>query len=523
LRRPIPIALHAAAEPQALDARLEALAAPLRSLDEAGVRAAFALAADEALIKTTLSLCPQCLAHVPAAVLQRGRQVWLRKRCPAHGASEAVIENDVAFYRVSSKDRWGRAYGAAARQDIPAFTGGACCGPGESCGPETPASPATAAAPHDFSDQMGNKTCTVLVEVTDACNLACRVCYSDSKGDRVLPLADFQAHVGELARRKGRLDSVQLTGGEASLHPQFWELLEWLCAQDAVGKVYLPTNGLLFNQPGFAARLRPLRARILVLLQFDGRDDGANPVLRKAKPQRQRERVIRELDRAGVAMQLTMTLTHGVSEADIAWVVAQGLRHRNVRLIAMQPAFFSGRYELGPEAGQRLTLSDCVKGVVAGMDGKACTEDFMPIPCSHPNCGWVTLFARRFGIVRNIARNVDLDAVMNEVAYKTLLDKQQMRGIVGTKGSFASRLAAKVGRWLIRPQDVFGIAIKPFMDRYSYDQDRISNCCHHILDTHGNAVSFCEYNARLRHGDSWAKFPRIEGHRPVGVHQEADA
>ncbi len=503
----------ASASPRALDERLETLAVPLRSLDERAVRAAFALAESDVLLKTTLSLCPTCLSHVPATVLQRGRQVWLHKRCPTHGASAAVIENDIAFYRVSSKDRWGRAFGQAARFDIPAF-GGSCCGPGESCGPAAPASDeahALAAPPHDFSDQQPNKTCTVLVEVTDACNLACRVCYSDSKGDRVLPLDVFKAHVGALAARKQRLDSVQLTGGEASLHPQFWELLEWLCAQPTVGKVYLPTNGLLFNRPGFAARLKPLRDRVLVLLQFDGRDAGANPILRKAKPERQREKLIRSLDKLGIAMQLTMTLSQGVSEDDIAWVVAQGLRHRNVRLIAMQPAFFSGRYELGAESTERLTLSDCVKGVVAGMNGKARTEDFMPIPCSHPNCGWVTLFARRFGIVRNIARNVDLDAVMNDVAYKTLLDKNEMRGIVGTRGTLASRIVARVGRWLIRPKDVFGIAIKPFMDRYSYDQDRVSACCHHILDTHGNAVSFCEYNARLRHQDPWTRFPILEG------------
>jgi uncharacterized radical SAM superfamily Fe-S cluster-containing enzyme len=486
------------------DQRLEAIAAPLRLLDEAGVRTAFALDGSDLLIKTTLSLCPDCLAHVPAAVLQRGRQVWLRKRCPQHGASAAIIENDVDFYRISSKDRWGRAYAGIA-QDIPAFAGNACCGPGQSCGPTT----ATPAAVHDFSDQTSNKTCTVLVEITDACNLACRVCYSDSKGDRILPFEQFKAHLIALGRTKGRLDSVQITGGEASLHPQFWELLEWLCAQEAVGKVYLPTNGLLFNKPGFAERLALLRERILVLLQFDGRDDGANPVLRNARPQKQRERLIRSLDRAGIAMQLTMTLTQGVSETDIAWVVAQGLRHRNVRLIAMQPAFFSGRYELGAQAQARMTLSDCVAGIVAGMGGKAQPADFMPIPCSHPNCGWVTLFARRFGLVRNIARHVDLDAVMNDVAYKTLLTKDEMRGIVGTRGAWPQRLAARLGRWLIRPKDVFGIAIKPFMDRYSYDQDRVSNCCHHILDTHGNAVSFCEYNARLRQADSWARFPSL--------------
>ena len=39
------------------------------------------------------------------------------------------------------------------------------------------------------------------------------------------------------------------------------------------------------------------------------------------------------------------------------------------------------------------------------------------------------------------------------------------------------------------------ISIKPFMDAWSYDQDRIDQCCVHILDPQGNPVSFCEFNA----------------------------
>ena len=484
--------------------RLERVAAPLRDLDETGVRAGFAMLAGDRLLKTTLSLCPTCLDHIPAAVVERDSRVVMLKRCSSHGDSLALIESDAAYYRLSNKDRWGRAYGEMPRLDIPAFVN-SCCGPSKSCAPA-----GKPAAAHDFSDQSTNKTCTVLVEVTNACNLACRVCYSDSRGDRVLPIEAFKRHLIDLVQAKGRLDSVQITGGEASLHPQFWDLLEWLCGQEAVGRVYLPTNGLMFDKPGFIERLAPLRERVLVLLQFDGRDESANPVMRGAKPEKVRQSVIAKLDRVGVAMQLTMTLSKHVSETDIAWVVRQGLKHKNVRLIAMQPAFFSGRYELDAQAETRLTLSDCVKGAIAGLGGKAVPADFMPIPCSHPNCGWVTLFARRFGMVKNIARHVDLNAVMDEVAYKTLLSKREMQDVVGTRGNIVERLIARLGRRLIRPQDVFGIAIKPFMDRFSYDQDRVSSCCHHILDTHGNPVSFCEYNARLRQQDSWGRFPTLK-------------
>jgi uncharacterized radical SAM superfamily Fe-S cluster-containing enzyme len=498
--------------PVSFDSRLERIAAPLRALDEAAVRARFALADDVRLLKTTLSLCATCLAHVPAAVYEAGGRVLLAKICSEHGTDRAVLENDARYYFLSNKDRWGRCYATDRVMDFPAFDGGGCCAPGESCG--TGAPPAWR---QDFSDQRANKSCTVLVEVTDACNLACRVCYSDSKGDRLLPLADFKQRIDELAGQKAGLDSVQITGGEASLHPQFLDMVAFLYGHPGVRKIYLPTNGIQLEKAGVAEHLVPFRDKLLVLLQFDGESAEANRALRRAHSNKLKLALIRRLDRLGLAMQLTMTLARGVSEREIAWVVAQGRRHRNVRLVAMQPAFFSGRYELAPDPMDRLTLSDVVKGIVAGVRGVR-DSDFASIPCSHPNCGWVTLFARRFGLFANIARHVDLAQVMDQVAYKTVLSEREMQDMIGTKKeSWGKRIAARLGRKLVRPRDVFGIAIKPFMDRFSYDQDRVSACCHHMLDTQGRLVSFCEYNARLRAQDSWQDLPALAGHRPVAV------
>lgn len=509
MRKPFPVAVRIeSTAPEPFDARLERIAAPLRALGAAEIYARFEIPGAARLLKTTLSLCAECLAHVPAAVYAHAGRVLIGKRCAEHGVAVAVLENDDRFYHLSNKDRWGRCFAPDRVVDWPAFGGeaaSACCAPGESCAPR-----ADGEWLADFSDQRSNKTCTVLVEVTDACNLACRVCYADSKGDRVLPLDTFRAHLRDLIAQKGQLDSVQVTGGEATLHPQFWEMLAFLHDEPAVGKIYLPTNGIELAKPGVAERLVPLRAKVLVLLQFDGAHAETNRALRQASPERVREKLLQRLDALDIPMQLTMTLARGVSEGEIAWVVGQGRRHKNVRLIAMQPATYSGRYELPPDPLDRLTLSDVVKGVVAGL-GAARERDFMPIPCSHPNCGWVTLFARRFGLFVNIARHVDLDAVMNKVAYKTLLTESEMQGIIGTRReSWIKRLGALLGRRLVRPRDVFGIAIKPFMDRFSYDQDRISSCCHHLLDTHGRAASFCEYNARLRAQDSWAALPKLE-------------
>ena len=119
---------------------------------------------------------------------------------------------------------------------------------------------------------------------------------------------------------------------------------------------------------------------------------------------------------------------------------------------------------------------------------------------------------QRFGLTANIARHIDLDQAMNRVSNRTLLNSQELRSVVGTdEKGLLNRVGLWAGRKLIRSTDVFAVAVKPFMDRFNYDQDRISACCHHLLDTKGNPVSFCEYNARIRPGDPWDSFPLLKG------------
>lgn len=487
---------------------LEDIRAFLMTLDEAAARDYFGATANDVLLKSTVSVCNTCLQYCTALVLQRDNKVWLTARCDHHGATTSLIENDSDYYRLSNKDCWGMRYDESRVFNIPEYS--SCCSGQASCAGGV--QPGVARVPVDHHDQMANKSCTVLLEVTNACNLACRVCYADAKGDRILSVEETRTTISGLIRDKGFLDSVQITGGEATIHPDFWEIVAWLYAQEGVGKIYLPTNGIEFSKPEIARRLQRYRDKILVLLQYDGSSSETNKALRRADTLRIRERNIRTLDKLGVCMQLTMTIAQDISEEQIAWVVAQGLKHRHVRLVGMLPTFYTGRYELPIDDKKRPTLSTVVKAIAAGMPEQVSAADFMPIPCSHPNCGWTTLFARRFGLLFNITQRIDLEAVMNEVAYKTILDKEEIHSVVGGGGtSWLGRLLTVIGRKLIRPCDVFGVAIKPFMDRYSFDYDRVANCCHHVLNTRGELVSFCEYNTRLRETDAWTAKQQLTG------------
>lgn len=481
---------------------LEIISKNLKSYSAQQVKTVFSLNTNDILYKTTISVCEECLVHTKAVVFENKNKVWIRSVCNKHGSFTNLLENDAKFYRLSNKDIWGNRYIDENEFFIPEYS--SCCSGGSASSCVT--------KPDSFTNQLSNKSCTVLVEITNACNLACRVCYADASGDKILPFVQFKEYIDKLIKEKSFIDSVQVTGGEATIHPQFWEMIEWLYEKKEIGIIYIPTNGLEFSKPDVAIKLKRMRKKILVLLQFDGEQKTTNQSLRKADVLKTRKKAIELLAKYKVCMQLTMTVAHNLSEAEISWVMQQGLKHKHIRLIGFLPTFYTGRYKLEKDGKNRPTLSTVVHGLVKALPKKLKLSDFTPIPCSHPNCGWTTLFARRFGLLFNITQKINLTEVMNEVAYKTKLDKDEIQAVMGTgKTSFFRKMITKVAKMFIRPQDIFGIAIKPFMDQHNYDMDRVSNCCHHILNTNGDLVSFCEYNTQIRMNDTWKNKPNIFG------------
>jgi hypothetical protein len=72
----------------------------------------------------------------------------------------------------------------------------------------------------------------------------------------VVPLADLQQRIQGVIDRKGRIEILQLSGGEPTLHPQFFELLAWLHANPGIDYVLLNTNGVrLANDNAFIDEL----------------------------------------------------------------------------------------------------------------------------------------------------------------------------------------------------------------------------------------------------------------------------
>ena len=99
------------------------------------------------------------------------------------------------------------------------------------------------------------------------CNLECRYCYSYSDEKVVSPAMPLSKakNIIDQAHDLGLRSIVYLGGGEPTLYPDFWPLIEYMISKNITPVIF--TNGLLMTKE-MAKRLYDLGASVIV--KFDG-------------------------------------------------------------------------------------------------------------------------------------------------------------------------------------------------------------------------------------------------------------
>src|ERR1700722_2507612 len=110
----------------------------------------------------TMSLCETCLKLVHAKVVIEGDNVFYLKRCPSHGMQKTLVSTDAAYFK-SCKD-------FIKPGDLPLHY----------------QSTTEHGCPYDcgLCPDHEQHSCLALIEINDACNLACPVCFADSSPQR---------------------------------------------------------------------------------------------------------------------------------------------------------------------------------------------------------------------------------------------------------------------------------------------------------------------------------------------------
>src|SRR5579871_4087450 len=219
------------------------------------------------LLKRTTSRCPVCHSPCSAEVWRTGgipSKVFLKRTCHQHGEASVCIASDARFYWL--------ARGKSENGECGCGSGACCSADGSNVG-----TLGRNAEPGDGLGVMEKlSTCLALIEIVNSCNLSCPTCYADSPqgaGQKVdaIPLENLKERIQGVIDRKGKIEILQLSGGEPTLHPEFFKLLRWLQEHPKIDYVLLNTNGVrIANDADFSDELsRTFRyGKFQLYLQF---------------------------------------------------------------------------------------------------------------------------------------------------------------------------------------------------------------------------------------------------------------
>jgi len=285
------------------------------------------------------------------------------------------------------------------------------------------------------------------------------------------------------------------------------------------------------------------RERVEIYFQLDGLNDSVNRDLRGEPLLDAKLAALEALGRAGVHVTLVATLQGGVNEDQLGPLVKFGIERPFVTGLGLQPATYSGRHVLPAQLEQRVTFPDIIKGIAAQTEGVFREDDFMPLPCAHPNCHSLTIAYRSAGQVVPISRFIDSRQNMDLLANGICFTRPQARNLIlqylgrqgccggqcgpeessgancetpnlvptigapptttdgpGRSTSTADEFFARALAQQIGAENLFRITITSFLDAYNFDVRRVMKCCtHHVLPS-GHVIPFCAYNVLYRNG-----------------------
>ncbi len=440
----------------------------------------------------TTSLCETCLKLVPAKILIEGEHVFYQKRCTEHGVQKTLISTDATYWK-SCKDYLK---------------------PGDR--PLAPQTTTERGCPYDcgLCPDHEQHSCLAILEVNEACNLSCPVCFADSSIKRTThrDLATIERMLDTLVESEGEPDLVQISGGEPTIHPQFFEILD-AAKRRPIRHLMINTNGIrIAREPDFAARLATYMPRFEVYLQFDSLQRDALMNLRGADLRSVRQQALEALDKHNISTTLVVTVKKGVNDTEVADIVRHALEWRCVRGVTLQPVQDAGRNDGFDPRKNRVLLSDVRREVAKA--GVFALEDMIPLPC-NPDAISIGYGLRNGNqvapITSLIPRDVLVEAAPNTVTFENFPELRRRMFDLLSLSTAAADTSEKLAAVLCClpeaavPQEIayehtFRVVIVQFMDRYNFDLGGVKRSCVHFVEPDGKIYPFDTFNTFYREG-----------------------
>jgi len=432
--------------------------------------------------QATTSLCPDCLTRIPAIKLRQGDCLFLVKTCPEHGEFKTLV-----WRGEPALESWSR--------------------PKAVIRAATPHSGEQRGCPFDcgICPEHRQQSCTVLIDVTNRCNLFCPFCFAAS-GKQTGPdpcLESIADRFRTALKKSGPHNIIQLSGGEPTMREDLPDIIA-LGRELGFPFIQLNSNGVrLAASREYAVELK--RAGLFsVFLQFDGTEDQIYQSIRGRALLAEKMRAIEHCATAGLGVVLVPTIVKGVNTDNIGAILQLALELAPaVRGVHFQPVAYFGRHPAPSATKDRFTLPDLMRAIELQTSGLIRADHFRPPGCEHPLCSFHGNFLRQ--------PDGELKPLSKQAVDCCCGNEPENRGTGRAVSYVAAQWAAaepvsspasdSLDTFLENHRiNTFAISAMAFQDAWSLDLERVQECCIHVAAPDGRMIPFCLYNLTASNG-----------------------
>lgn len=438
----------------------------------------------------TVSLCPECLRRIDAKIVFEDNNVFMLKNCPEHGFQKVLIADDVPYYKNI------RNYNKVSEMPLKFHT------------------KTHYGCPYDcgLCQDHEQHSCLTIVEITDRCNLTCPTCYAMSSPHygRHRTLEEIEKMLDTIVANEGEPDVVQISGGEPTIHPDFFAILD-IAKQKPIKHLMVNTNGIrIANDFSFAEKLATYMPDFEIYLQFDSFKPEALQLLRGKDLTSVRMQALENLNKLNLSTTLVVTLQKGLNDDEIGKIIEFGLKQKCVRGVTFQPTQVAGRLKDFDPSTDRITMTG-VRNKILEQCKTFQPNDLIPVPC-NPDA-LVMGYALKLGDnVFPMTRYIDpshlLDNSRNTIVYEQDATLHQHLLKIFSTGISVDKVQENLTQLLccipqiqapgLSYDNLFRIIIMRFIDAYDFDVRAIKKSCVHIVHKDGRIIPFETMNMFYR-------------------------
>ena len=313
-----------------------------------------------------------------------------------------------------------------------------------------------------------------------------------------------------VVNNEGEPDIVQISGGEPTIHPKFFEILDYAKTLP-IRHIMINTNGIrIANDQDFVKRLNDYMPGIEVYLQFDSFKPSVLKKLRGENLKIKRGIALEKLNKYNIHTSLVVTVERNQNNDEIGEIIDFALKQKCVRGVTFQPTQFAGRVENFVPSENKYTLTE-VRQDILDQTNVFKANDILPVPC-NPDSIAMAYALKLNGNVQPLTSLLDPDIFLNS-GVNTILyeqDKNMQKELIkvfstSQAGNTLTKnlntllcCLPKISAPNLSYENIFRVIIINFMDAYDFDVRTVKKSCVHIVHKNGKIIPFETMNLFYR-------------------------